>query len=49
MAIDRKRDLDVVLEHVKEHLKTMQYGTVTLVVQDNVVIQIERNEKVRLK
>lgn len=49
MAGDRKRDLDIVIEHIKGHLSTMQYGTITLVVQDNVVIQIERNEKVRLK
>jgi len=32
-----------------ELLKTTQYGSVTLVIQDGVVIQIERNEKLRLK
>lgn len=49
MSTDRKQELDAVLAHVKKHLHTMKYGTITLVVQDNVVIQIERNEKVRLK
>lgn len=49
MSNDREREMKTVLAHVKEHLNTMQYGTITLVVQDNVVIQIERNEKVRLK
>jgi len=32
-----------------ELLKTTRYGSVTLVVQDGVVIQIERNEKLRLR
>lgn len=30
-------------------LKTMKFGSVTLVVQDGSVIQIERNEKIRFK
>jgi hypothetical protein len=34
---------------VKEALRTIQYGTVTLVVQDGHVIQIDKNEKIRLK
>lgn len=29
-------------------LKVMKYGSITLVVQDGRVIQIEKNEKVRL-
>ncbi len=34
------------LEHI---LRNLQFGSVTLVVQDGQVIQIETNEKVRLK
>ncbi|MFX3625239.1 MAG: YezD family protein [Ectobacillus sp.] len=30
-------------------LKDMKYGSITLVVQDGKIIQLERNEKVRLK
>ena len=37
------------LKKLLELLKTTQYGSVTLVVQDGVVIQMERNEKLRLK
>ncbi len=33
---------------VREALRTMRFGTVTLVVQDGRVIQIDRNEKIRL-
>ena len=34
---------------IREALKTIRYGTVTLVIQDGRVIQIDRNEKIRLK
>jgi len=37
------------LETLLEILKTTKYGSVTLVVQDGVVIQMERNEKLRLR
>jgi len=38
---DLKRLLDLV--------KTVRYGSVTLVIQDGRVIQIDKNEKMRLK
>jgi len=38
---DLKRLLDLV--------KTVRYGSVTLVIQDGKVIQIDKNEKTRLK
>lgn len=34
---------------VREALRSIRYGTVTLVVQDGHVIQIDKNEKLRLK
>jgi len=37
------------LKRLLDLLKTTQYGSVTLVVQDGVVIQMERNEKLRLR
>ncbi|MDP4090915.1 MAG: YezD family protein [Bacillota bacterium] len=37
------------LKKLLEMLKTIRYGSVTLVVQDGVVIQMERNEKIRFK
>jgi hypothetical protein len=33
---------------LREALRTIRFGTVTLVVQDGKVIQIEKNEKFRL-
>lgn len=39
------RDLE---RHVREALKSIKYGAVTLVVQDGIVIQIDKSEKLRL-
>ena len=45
----RDKNLELTIENVKQMLSTMNYGSITLVIQDNVVVQIERNEKIRLK
>ena len=45
----REENLTLTLEQLKEMLSSMNYGSVTLVVQDNLVVQIEKNEKIRLK
>jgi hypothetical protein len=37
------------LEKLLELLTTIRYGSVTLIVQDGKVVQIDRNEKMRLK
>ncbi|TCL60020.1 uncharacterized protein DUF2292 [Kineothrix alysoides] len=34
---------------IKEYIEAISYGSVTVVVQDGKIIQIEKNEKVRLK
>ncbi|MFC7394974.1 YezD family protein [Scopulibacillus cellulosilyticus] len=41
--------LDPVISQIKEMLKSMHFGSITLVVQNGKVIQLEKNEKVRLK
>lgn len=33
---------------VRDALRAIRYGTVTLVVQDGVVIQVDKSEKIRL-
>ena len=45
----REENLTLTLEQLKEMLSSMNYGSVTLIVQDNLVVQIEKNEKIRLK
>jgi hypothetical protein len=37
------------LKKLLELLGTVRFGSVTLIIQDGKVIQIEKNEKVRLK
>jgi hypothetical protein len=37
------------LEKLLELLRNVKYGSVTLVVQDGIVVQVERNEKIRFK
>lgn len=36
------------LDKVRDALAGLRFGTVTIVVQDGVVVQVERTEKVRL-
>jgi len=40
------KDLEV---KIREALREIRYGTVTLVIQDSRVIQIDKSEKIRLK
>ncbi len=53
MRIDEKQNkentLEKALQEVKRMIGEIKYGSVTLVVQDGVVVQIERQEKLRLK
>ncbi|HZP41073.1 MAG TPA: YezD family protein [Candidatus Binatia bacterium] len=36
------------LDRIRAALRGLRYGTVTAVVQDGIVVQVERTEKVRL-
>lgn len=45
----RDKNLELTIENVKKMLSTMSYGSITLVIQDSVVVQIEKSEKIRLK
>lgn len=37
------------INELRKILRGIKYGSVTLVIQDGVLIQIEKNEKIRLK
>ena len=45
---DETEDRDETLERVQAALRGIRFGTVTVVIQDGVVVQIERMEKIRL-
>ncbi|NSL52235.1 YezD family protein [Calidifontibacillus erzurumensis] len=37
-----------IIKHLERMLSSLKYGSITLVVQDEKIVQIEKNEKVRL-
>jgi hypothetical protein len=41
--------LDDALEQIRDALRGLQFGSVNIIVQDGVVIQIDRTEKKRLR
>ncbi len=41
-------NLSQALEGIRDALRELRYGTVTVIVQDGVVVQVERTEKLRL-
>ncbi len=45
---DEKDEATAALERIKSALRGLRFGTVTAVVQDGLVVQVERTEKVRL-
>lgn len=40
---------DSAIDHIREALRGLRFGMVSIVVQDGVVVQIERTEKRRLR
>ena len=49
IAPEREASSDFTLEEVRASLKNLRYGSVTIIVQDGVIIQIDRTEKRRLQ
>lgn len=43
-----KEEWKEIIEHLERMLESVKFGSITLVVQDGKIIQIEKNEKVRL-
>lgn len=39
---------ELAFEAIREALRALRFGTVTAVIQDGVVVQVERTEKVRI-
>jgi hypothetical protein len=44
--VDRMREA---LDRIETALRGLRYGTVTAVVQDGVVVQVDRTEKIRIE
>nr|WP_268875989.1 YezD family protein [Neobacillus soli] len=46
MDADEREQL---IDHLEKMMASLKYGSITLVIQDGKVVQIEKNEKVRLQ
>jgi hypothetical protein len=44
-----ERVTDVEIDHIRESLKGRRYGVLQIIVQDGVIVQIDRTEKRRLR
>lgn len=44
-----QRNLQKVMDTILQYIQQVQYGSITIVIQDRKVVQVERNEKVRLR
>jgi hypothetical protein len=49
IATEREANGDGALDEIRASLKNLRYGSVTIIVQDGVIIQIDRTEKRRLQ
>ena len=48
-AADRESAADDTLAQIRESLRGLRFGSVNIIVQDGVIIQIDRTEKRRLR
>lgn len=50
MSVGRERDAHAAqaLERIQDALRGLRFGEVTVIVQDGLVVQVERTEKLRL-
>jgi hypothetical protein len=46
---DRMNAADEALDEIRESLRGLRFGSVNIIVQDGVIIQIDRTEKHRLR
>ena len=49
MVDKRQENINLALNNVQEILNTVSHGSITLIVQNSYVVQIEKKEKIRLK
>ncbi|ADC50923.1 MULTISPECIES: YezD family protein [Alkalihalophilus] len=47
--MSKQTEWELLSERLQAMLKNLQYGSVTIVVQDGKIVQLEKNEKQRLK
>ena len=48
LLVGDDRHAGLALERIRDALRGLRFGTVSVIVQDGVVVQVERTEKLRL-
>ena len=48
-AVETDRFASQAIERIRDALRGLRFGTVSVIVQDGVVVQVERTEKLRLR
>ncbi|MGY4797059.1 YezD family protein [Lysinibacillus sp. FSL K6-0057] len=49
MVDKRTENVNLALDNVRQMLNTVSHGSITLIVQNSYVVQIEKKEKIRLR
>ncbi|MFJ5767156.1 DUF2292 domain-containing protein [Lysinibacillus sp. NPDC093210] len=49
MVDKRNENINLALDNVRQILNTVSHGSITLIVQNFYVVQIEKKEKIRLR
>lgn len=49
MADKRLENVNLALDNVRQMLNTVNHGSITLIVQNSYVVQIEKKEKIKLR
>ena len=45
----RNDDIEVLLKNIRKMISTMSHGSITITIHNERVIQIEKNEKIRIQ
>ncbi|SOC13084.1 uncharacterized protein DUF2292 [Ureibacillus xyleni] len=45
----RQENIELALKNIEKMIQNISYGSITLVIQDQHVVQIDKNEKIRIK
>ena len=45
----KRENIELALKNIEKMISTLSYGSITVVIQDQHVVQIDKNEKIRLK
>jgi len=45
----REEDIEIILKNIRKMISTMSHGSITITIHNERVIQIEKNEKIRIQ